>query len=176
MTRQERRKMERELKKRNGTQFIQDTNDESEYKGGLGFIIYDLNTLKTYDSIPRGVNPYGVEYTKLNSKSIYQTTFIVDVENDGLSSPCITHIIHNIDLDEVVMKDLFFSVLGDYINSPLNKCVRTLNTNTRFSIIMGIEFDLDSSLLDTLVEYLCELSESSLEDLKSLYPNFGLTG
>ena len=178
MTRQQRRKMEREQKKGNNRQPSSEKQEIIKHRG-LGFTICDLETIETYDVIPKGLNPSIINDTLRKSMSVYQNTFLLDVENNGVSSPCVIGIIHNVEegmYDEEVMNDLLISVLRPFISSPNNNCRKTLNHNTRFRTVLCLGMELDSSVLDGLSEYLENSVVDDVEFLKSTIMEFGQTG
>jgi hypothetical protein len=179
MTRQQRRKMERDMKKGNNQRISSEKREDSEIYGGLGFSITDLNTVETYGVITKGFNLSKVQYSQRENLSIYENMFLVDVENNGISSPCIVRVIHNTEeglYDEEVMRDMLKSTLSSYINSPKNTCRNTLNNRTRFTLVMGLGSELDSSVLEVLNEYLSESSDNDYDTLTSMTSEFGQTG
>lgn len=179
MTRQQRRYNERQMKKGNNQQPSSEKRKDLQYYGGLGFSITDLFTVETYGETISGFNHTKINYSQRENLSIYENMLLVDVENNGVSSPCIVRVIHNLErvlYDEEMVSDMLMSTLSSHINSPENTHRHTLNNRTRFTIVMGVGSELDSSVLDVLDEYLSEVSENDFDTLTSMNREFGQTG
>ena len=179
MTRQQRRYNERQKKKGNNQQPSSEKRKDPQYYGGLGYSITDLKTIETYEKLLKGFNHTKINYSQRENLSIYENIFLVDVENNGVSSPCIVRVIHNtkrVLYDGEMMSDMLMSTLSSHINSPENTCRHTLNNRTRFTLVMGTGSELDSSVLDVLDEYLTESSVNDFDTLTSMTREFGQTG
>jgi len=179
MTRQQRRKMEREMKKMNNKRSSSGTPKGTLLNSVLGFSITDFNTMNTYGSVPRLDNHSVIIRTQIKSSPVYQSILLMDVENNGVSSPSIVRLIHNVEkgmFDEKVVEELLYSVLSSYINSPNNSTKKTLNNQTRFTPQMNVSSELDPSVLEMFSEYLNKSSIEDVETLTSMITEFRKTG
>jgi hypothetical protein len=155
MTRQQRRKMERKMKKQNHI----NTKVEVDV---YGFTVSDQHTIGKYGIAPIATEESKIEKGRKSTNPVYLTEMVLKVDNSGDESLCVVGVVHNLKeglSDEKVMFDLVFSVLGIGMEEWELRYPGTLTDSTRIKPLEGFGVELEPSVLHNLNEVLSELVE-----------------
>jgi hypothetical protein len=176
MTRKQRRKMEREMKK-------QRSHNQQKSVEIYGFTLCDLRTMEKYDVAPIGINT-GVELD--GSNSVYMTELFVHLENDTEESICLLNVVHNREegmYDEEMMEFFLFFTLKKVMDDQESPILEILNRETRLTMLVGLGFELESLEMENLYELLArqvlvnkEVLTSVENEVLTLLGEYGKTG
>ena len=173
MTRQQRRKIERDRKK-NGVNTPIDFN--TMIYGST--IVHWESLVKTGNTLGYYISPEDIQRVK-KTDFVGESVFLVDVENRGVTTPSIVRIIHNSERSSYnpeLSQELLMLGLTEMIQSSKNESRETLNDNTKFSVVMCSSSEIDSRVLEQLDVYVKESINNDFGHLKQLYREFKKVG
>lgn len=170
MTRKQRRKMERNMKKQNHTNTIVEVDV-------YGFTVSDQRTIEKHGIVPIATEESKIEKGQKSTNPVYLTEMILKVDNSGDESLCVVGIVHNLEdgiNDENVMLDLVYIVLGIVMEGWEIRYPGTLTESSRIKPLEGYGKEMEQSVLQNLNEVLTDLVAVNTRILeKAIINDFG---
>jgi hypothetical protein len=173
MTRQQRRKMERDMKK--GITYNQRVSEPVVY----GSTLVDWDTFRTTgNTLGSFLSPEDIFWVKRND-SVCESTLLVDIVNEGRESTSIVRIIHDSEeygFNQHLIQNLLMKELHTLIHSSENKSPKTLNEETVFTLVMCMSSMKDSQILNHLSDYVRGSIQMDVDRLCELHSNLKKVG
>jgi len=174
MTRQQRRKMERDMKKKKNNMSVESLPTV------YSWTVTDLETMRKYKTGHSVINGGLKNHfeNKYSQNKVYQTTVLVDFEEKGMVSPGIVQIVHDSESDTIPTlnpDDLVMMVLTQTLYSgKVNKI--SISKDTKVSCTVGYSSHLNYPLFERPQQYMSELIRTDCKTLMEMVSEFKKVG